>query len=70
MCTTLCFLLLYILSMLATKNLVSIHHHTVDPLYPFCPHPHPSPSGNHYSVLCIYAFVFVLFDFFLYATYE
>ena len=26
-----------------TKNLVSIYHHTVDPLYPFQP-PHPSPS--------------------------
>ena len=25
------------------KGIVSIHHHTVDPLYPFCPPPTPHP---------------------------
>lgn len=36
--------------MLATKSLVSIHHHTVDLLYPLCPGPTPFSSGNHYSL--------------------
>ena len=41
MCTTLCFYFCVTYSMLTTKNLVSIHHHTVDPFYPF--HPPPPP---------------------------
>ena len=30
-------------SVLTTKNLVSIHYHTVNPLYPLCPPSVPSP---------------------------
>ena len=48
-------------SVLTTKTSVSICHHTVDPFYPFCPPPCLFPSGNHYSVLCIYNFIFYLF---------
>lgn len=33
------------------------HHHTVDPPS------NPFPCGKHYSVLCIYVFIFVCFDF-------
>ena len=44
-----------------TKSLVTIHHHTLDPLYPFCPTPNLFPSWSHQSVLCIYEFAFVLF---------
>ena len=43
-------------SVLTTESLAFMCHHTVDPLYPF----HPSslvPSGNHYSVLCMYVFI-------------
>ena len=39
-------------SMLTTKNLVSIHHRTADPLYLFYSSSYPFPS-----VLCIYMFV-------------
>ena len=43
-------------NMLTTRNLVSISHYTVDPLYPFHPatHPHSFASGNHYPVPCTY----------------
>ena len=52
-------------SVLATKNLVSIHHNTVDPLYSFYqPYPH-CPSDNHYSVPCIYMFLFGLVNYFV-----
>ena len=62
MCITLCFYFCIHYRVFITKNLVFICHHTADPLYPFCPlPPHPFPSGNHYSVLCIYVFVFVWF---------
>ena len=67
MCTKLCFYFCIHYSMLTTKNLVSILHHTVDPLYPFHPPPQPPfPSGNHYSVLCIYMFVDVWFGLIIY----
>ena len=55
MCTTLYFYFCVPYSLPTTKNLVSVHHHAVDPFYPF------RSSGNHYSVLCIYMFVFVWF---------
>ena len=52
-------------SKLTTKNLVSIHHHTVGALYLFCP-PHPHfPSGSSCSFLCIYKFLFGLFIYFV-----
>ena len=45
MCTTLYFYFYVDYSVLRTKNLVFIHHHTVYPLYPFllpaCPYPYP-----------------------------
>ena len=50
-------------SILTTKNLVSIHHNIVDSLYPF--YPSHLPSGNLYSVFCIYMFVFVWFGLFI-----
>ena len=56
--------------MLTTESLVSIRHITADVLYPFHPSPTPFPSGNHYSVLCIYMFVFVCFIYLFYSTYE
>ena len=44
MCTTLYFYFCIAYSMLTTKNLVSIHHHTVNPFYPFHPpHHHNFP---------------------------
>lgn len=46
---------------LTTKSLVSIHYHTVEPLYPFCSPSFPFLSSNHQSVVCLYTFVFVLF---------
>ena len=58
-CTTLYFYFCIHYSILTTKKLVSIHHHTVDLLYPFHPPPSSFPSGNPYSVLCICVFVFV-----------
>ena len=66
MCTTLYFYFCIHYRVLTTKNLVSIHDHTVDPLYPFCPPLCPFPFCNHYSVLCIYLFVFVWFALFIY----
>ena len=56
-------------SMLTTKNLVPIHQHRVNSLYPFCLSHCPFPSGNHYSVLCIYMFVFIWFSLFIYFIY-
>ena len=53
-------------SMLTTKNLVSIYHHTVDHLCPFhSPHPFFF-SSNH---LCIYVFGFVWFVHLFYFVY-
>ena len=62
----LCFYFCIPCSMLTTKNLVFIHYHKVDPIYPFCP-PHWSFFfGNHYFVLCIWVFVFIQFALFIY----
>ena len=69
MCTMLYFYFCIHYSMLTTKNLVSICHHTVDSLYPFHPTPQPLPYGNHYCVLGIYMFVLFLFIY-LFSTYE
>ena len=64
MCTSLYFYFCIWYNMLATKNLFSVRHHAVDPLYAFLPPPSPFPSGNCYSVLCIYVFgLFSHFDF-------
>ena len=63
MCTTLHFYFCICYGVLTSKSLVSIHHHTVDPLYPFHPPLCPFPSGNRYSVLCIYVVLFGLFTF-------
>ena len=38
---------------LTTKNLFSVHHHAIGPLYLFLPPPNLFPSDNHNSVLCI-----------------
>ena len=51
--------------MLTTKNLVSISHYTVDFSLPISSTLCPFPSHNHYSVLCIYLFVFVWFGLFI-----
>ena len=61
MCTTLYFYFCIPYIELTNKNLVSIYHHAVDPLYPLCSPPPLVTTGNHYSVLCIYVFVFVWF---------
>lgn len=58
MCTPLYFYLNVPYSLLTTKNIVSVHHLKVNPLYPFHCYPSPSSSGNPYCVLCIYVFVF------------
>ena len=58
MCTTLYFYFCIPYSMVTTKNLASIHHHTVDPLYPFCSAPSPLIIT---TPVCIYVFVFVWF---------
>ena len=60
-------------NVLTIKNLGSIHHHTVDLLYPF--HPPPIPSSLVITILCIHVFVFDLvihfvFLFFKYPIYE
>ena len=65
---TIIFLLLYTVQHVHTKNLVSIWHHIIDPLCPFCPPPCLFPYGNHHSVLWIYicfclACSFILFLF-------
>ena len=64
-CTTLYFYFYILYSVLTPKILVSIPHHTLAALYPPCP-PNPFPSGNHYSVLCIYVSVLVWFVLFIY----
>ena len=68
MCKTLYFYFCIPYSVLTTKNLVSIHHRTVEALYPFCPLPYPVPSGNYCSVLCICVFVcfWILFYLFIF----
>ena len=53
-CTTLYFYSCIPYSVPTTKNLVSIHHHTVDPLYPFhhpCPTPPPLVTTTLISVI-------------------
>ena len=69
MCTTLYFYFCIHYSVLATQSLVSIRHHAVDPLHSFSPPHTPFPCGNHYSVLCIYMFVFAWFGLFIYFTF-
>ena len=61
MCTTLYLYFCTPYNMLTIRNSVSMHHHTVHPLYPLCLPPNSFPSGNHYSVLYIYLFVFIWF---------
>ena len=53
-------LYLYTLPWAHCKNVFSTHHHTVDPLYSFCPSSDPFPSGKHYSIFRIYEFVSAL----------
>ena len=65
-CTTLYFCFCIPYSVFTTKNLVSMCHHTVDPLYLFFPPPHPLCSGNHHSVFCIYVFLFIWLGLFIY----
>ena len=68
MCATLYFYFYIPYSVLISQNLVSIHCPTVDPLYPFHLPPYLFPSGNHFSVLCVYVstclFLFALFIYF------
>ena len=71
MFTTLYFYFCVLYSVLITKNLVSICHHSADPFTA----PPQTPSGIHYSILYIYVFVviwfgnlFCLFLCFLYFT--
>ena len=55
---------MYIHKMITT-SLIIIHHHTVDPLHTFHPHPNPPfPSVSLWSVLHIYKFTFILFGLF------
>ena len=65
MCTTLYFYFCIPNRVLTTKNLVSINHYTVDFSLPISPTLCPFPSHNHYSVFCIYLFVFVWFGLFI-----
>ena len=60
-------------SVFTTTSLVSVHHQTIDPNYPF--HPPPIPSSLVITILCIHVFVFDLvihfvFLFFKYPIYE
>ena len=68
---TLYFYFCILYSMLTTKSLVSIRHHTVDLLTHFSfPHQHTFPSGIYYSFLCIYIFVWLgLFIYFVFCSF-
>ena len=57
MCTT-----VYFYSMLTTKLLVSIYHHTVDLSHPFHPPPYSFPSGNHYFNSAISEIIYLSFS--------
>ena len=67
MCTAYLFCFCIHYSILTIKNLVSICHHTVNPLYSF--HPSLAPpnflSGNHYSVLSVYMFHWIRLGLFI-----
>ena len=70
MCTILWFYFCVPYNVLITKHLFSTCHHTVshsalDPFCPRLPSLASSLSGNHYSVLFIYTFVFVRFGLFI-----
>ena len=62
-CTILYFYFSIHYSEFTTKG---FHHHTINPLSPFCPSLlRPFFYGNYYSVFCIYLLLFCLFFFFL-----
>ena len=79
MCTTVYFYFFICYSMLTTKNLVSIHHYTVDPFTHF-PLPPPLPLWKPllcslylcvcFGLVCSFILFFCLFICFLYSTYE
>ena len=68
LCTTLYLHFCIPYSMLTIKNLVSIHHHTIEPFYSFH-FPIPPYSVNHNSIPCIYVFVLFTYLVFLYSPY-